>query len=1247
MKKVNKSLVALAVATAVTGTAAAATLEQFRMGAEVNIFAAERKASLPETDKETRQPSAYLVQLHVEPTSYALAGKTYNTQRALQLRQQIEQVQQQVSSTLMRLDSDAQILTTTKHLAASIIVKADAKALEELQKNAAVKQIMPVYDSKPLVAASQEYIKAQSVVQSGTATGAGIRVAVLDSGIDYTHAALGGAGTQEAYAAAVANQGEVIWPQGSVIGGFNFVDNSSNPIDPIDEGHGTSVANSVNGIAPDVEFYGYKVCAPDPVFCSGVAQINALEAAMDPNGDGDLSDRVDVVNMSLGGDFGSTDTSGGTQLLIQRAVELGVSMVISAGNDGPNPFIVGGPSTTPNALSVGAMTHPTLESAHITTSIVAGEKIAMAAAGFNPTAVFSFNSAQAELVYIAANGLACDAFADDVDLAGKAVLVDRGACNFTQKVLNAQAKGAVLVIIANNAAGAGPTAAGGEAEGITISTVGISLEDGDAIKKLLTDGTAVDYEIVSETLATPGSITDFTSRGPALDGLLKPEITAPGEAIMVANVGTGTGLAPATGTSFSGPITAGAISLLRQARPELNAFEAKAMLMNTANMNVTAEPLALNPAAELAPITAMGAGLVDVSKAISSAAAAWVYDAKFDTKQAALSFGLQTMTEQSTFTKTVTLKNFSEQAKVYSLSAKERFANDADSEALSWEMPATVEVGAGQTVQFDIVLTVDPAKLHSWALANGSIASEKNALLTMVEYDGAIVLNDDSTDTEHDLHLVYHILPKANADLKIRSEITEDGIKYIVRNDGAVTAKPFAAQLVGTSAKDDVAQDLRAVTLDVVPNDFCTTGYMLASNFTVEKPLSHALQANFSMVLDNNNDGVFDYEVMSLLLSRLDASYPTGYVGSFAAPFDTLSGFAGEAYHVNGQRNLTLTACLEDVGLSAADLGRDITVKFRSYNDGYNLGFAFASIAEDDLISATVRLALSPEVTMTAAGSVAVTSAAATAVTVADASTDEITELAPGQTAFLNWQTNSGFVLLSEAGDTIAVADINAGDQVPVVIAEQAFTVEENAATGTVIGKVDAEVDFSSPVSEFLAAASNSNAVSVQSNGDIVVSNSSLLNYDAGLTQIQLEVIALDTQGISSAPALVVVNVVNVADEAPAVSVTQNVSVIDIGAASGTKMADIAVTVEEADATLTDVRTNSTLFAVVDNELVLARMPTKSDAKTHSVIVTATDSSGMTGSATVDIRVNNPSGGSFGWFSLLALPLLLWRRKRV
>ncbi|WNO60077.1 hypothetical protein [Rheinheimera sp. MMS21-TC3] len=131
------------------------------------------------------------------------------------------------------------------------------------------------------------------------------------------------------------------------------------------------------------------------------------------------------------------------------------------------------------------------------------------------------------------------------------------------------------------------------------------------------------------------------------------------------------------------------------------------------------------------------------------------------------------------------------------------------------------------------------------------------------------------------------------------------------------------------------------------------------------------------------------------------------------------------------------------------------------------------------VMMARIRLSLSPEVSLT------------------DEAGEMLTELAPGQSGILNWNTTSGFVLLSDVGDGMVVADINAGDQAPVITANQVFSVEENTANGTVIGKVDAEVDFLSPVSEFLLVGSSSNAVSVASNGDIVVMNSNLLDYDA------------------------------------------------------------------------------------------------------------------------------------------------------
>ena len=119
-----------------------------------------------------------------------------------------------------------------------------------------------------------------------------------------------------------------------------------------------------------------------------------------------------------------------------------------------------------------------------------------------------------------------------------------------------------------------------------------------------------------EMPTTAGAIATFTSRGPSIAGTLKPEITAPGTAILTAYPGGGDALSPISGTSFSSPITAGAMSIVREALPERNAMEIKATMMNSANLDVTLDPKGLNPDAELAPISYIGSGLVDVEKTV-------------------------------------------------------------------------------------------------------------------------------------------------------------------------------------------------------------------------------------------------------------------------------------------------------------------------------------------------------------------------------------------------------------------------------------------------------------------------------------------------------------------------------------------------------------------------------------------------------------------------------------------------------
>ena len=345
-----------------------------------------------------------------------------------------------------------------------------------------------------------------------------------------------------------------------------------------------------------------------------------------------------------------------------------------------------------------------------------------------------------------------------------------------------------------------------------------------------------------------------------MGGLLKPEITAPGVNIMTAHPGLGDGLTGATGTSFSGPITAGAVSLLKEALPERNAFEIKATLMNTANLNVTMEPLAVNPDAELAPISYIGAGLVDVNKAANLPVAAWAAD----TKQAALSFGLVSASETVELTKTVQVKNFSNEDKVYTLSLEQRYADDVERGSFALDYPESITVPAGQTMSFDVTATIDPATLPEWTLTDDNIGSQDaTADLTNLELDGALIFSDGSDEA---FHLVYHVLPKANAAMSFMPVMTDDGVAHELTNTGAVALEPVFAPTVMTDEVDeDQRLDLVGASIETfaVSSDVCDSGYVTLTTLVMNEGITHSYVGGFMADFDVDQDGTYDVTVQN------------------------------------------------------------------------------------------------------------------------------------------------------------------------------------------------------------------------------------------------------------------------------------------------------------------------------------------------------------------------------------------------
>jgi subtilisin family serine protease len=212
----------------------------------------------------------------------------------------------------------------------------DAEALQ-IKQLAEVKNVYPnakVYanlmDSVPLIGANNVWAQGY--------TGQGMKIAIVDTGIDYTHPDLGGC----------------LGPSCKVVYGYDFVNNDDDPMD--DHGHGTHCAaiaagnGALKGVAPDAKLYAYKVLdSGGSGYFSDV--IAGIEMAVDPNYDGNFSDRADVISLSLGGPGDPDDP---VSTAVDNAVDAGVVVAVAAGNSGPATETIGSPGTARKAITVGA-----------------------------------------------------------------------------------------------------------------------------------------------------------------------------------------------------------------------------------------------------------------------------------------------------------------------------------------------------------------------------------------------------------------------------------------------------------------------------------------------------------------------------------------------------------------------------------------------------------------------------------------------------------------------------------------------------------------------------------------------------------------------------------------------------------------------------------------------------------------------------------------------------------------------------
>lgn len=478
---------------------------------------------------------------------------------------------------------------------------------------------------------SVPWIRAHDEADDLELTGEGTSIAIIDTGIDYTHAALGGSGDPADYAdndptELVSEDG---FPNDKVVGGYDFAgsyydaadpDLAPKPDDdPLDvDGHGTHVAATAaglatgtvgQGVAPGAELYALKVFGDVAGSTDLVA--DAIEWALDPNGDGSIEDAVDVINMSLGSDYGHPNDP--SSIAAQNAVDLGVIVVAAAGNAGPLPYVTGSPAVADGVISVAASLDGGAEVMAMTIDEPESIRGEYEAAGSE------FGSldppTQGELA-LAAPSDACNPLTNDVT--GKIALVDRGTCEFTEKVRNAEQAGAIGVLVVNNVEGPPITMAHNGAEPRPhIPAMMVRQETGELIRRTHSAESPVTVTLRGDlTTSLEGladTMADFSSQGPGFGNAFEPDVSAPGFNIRSADVGTGDGAALSSGTSMATPHVAGAAALLREWRGDLTPEAAKALLMNAANPASDADGVV--------PISRQGTGTVQIDRIVENLSA--------------------------------------------------------------------------------------------------------------------------------------------------------------------------------------------------------------------------------------------------------------------------------------------------------------------------------------------------------------------------------------------------------------------------------------------------------------------------------------------------------------------------------------------------------------------------------------------------------------------------------------------------
>jgi minor extracellular serine protease Vpr len=621
------------------------------------IFA---QSALPNRYALILEDPAVTARFATREAAEATAGRSYRQQ--IELRQR--SLREVLGSRHITVTGSVRMLTN------AIFVAAPKERLAELMSLPGVKGVVPLRRRRLDLNRASVLLNAPAAWNSLGGiqnAGAGIKIAVIDTGIDQTHPAFQDSSLAMPAGYPMCNVSNCAsYTNSKVIVARSYIQQlaaGSDPDNPAADsrpddysprdrsGHGTATASAAaavsntgpsgltfTGMAPKAYLGNYKIFG-SPTVNDGATDDVILMAMEDA-----LNDHMDIASLSLGSPAftGPLDTgaacgnSAGVpcDLLppaVESAVRAGMVVVMAAGNEGDTGFsaptlsTISSPGDAPSGIAVGATTnsHFLTEGVEVPGSGIPANLQRLAGTfGNGNIPIGAIAAPLMDVTALGDNGVACSGLPAG-SLTGVFVLIERGTCNFSVKAANAQNAGAsgVIFYMADQTALVSP-----DIGTATLTAIMISNNDGQALKSFIDSNPGqtvyIDAAAFEQTSTAFDQLTSFSSLGPSTGlNALKPDLVAVGQDIYMAaqsydplgDLYSANRYAAAAGTSFSTPLVSGAAALVKQAHPSFTPAQIKSVLVNTGSQVVTSDD-----SGDTVSIPAVGGGKLDAGTALQS-----------------------------------------------------------------------------------------------------------------------------------------------------------------------------------------------------------------------------------------------------------------------------------------------------------------------------------------------------------------------------------------------------------------------------------------------------------------------------------------------------------------------------------------------------------------------------------------------------------------------------------------------------